>query len=220
MAIVSYTKSGNKATSTVRLDKSIFGLKVENHELIKQAYVAYLANGRQNLATTLLRGQVRGGGRKPWRQKGTGRARFGSIRNPIWRGGGIVFGPQGSENYSNKLNTKSKRIAIRQALSLAASEGKISIIESIDWKDGKVAPIHKLLDKIGVKGSTLIVIDNISDLSQRSTNNIPDVKVVQAKYLNVFDLLNADTVIICKDAIAMITDWLGDSKVAASENKQ
>src|SRR5690606_28898865 len=108
-------------STSVTLDKSVFGLEVENHELVKQVYVAYLANGRENLAVTKTRGLVSGGGRKPWRQKGTGRARFGSSRVPIWRGGGITFGPTGEENYSQKVHVKAKRLATRQALSMAAS---------------------------------------------------------------------------------------------------
>src|SRR6267378_3250149 len=104
--IPTYTKSGNKATTAAKLDKDVFGVVPTNHELLKQAYVAYLANIRENLAVTKTRGLVSGGGKKPWKQKGTGRARFGSTRNPIWRGGGIVFGPTGNENYSKSLNIK------------------------------------------------------------------------------------------------------------------
>src|SRR5690554_5322771 len=98
MSVATYTKSGTKATTPAKLDKSVFGVETNNHELLKLAYTAYLANGRDNLAVTKTRTQVNGGGRKPWRQKGTGRARTGSSRNPIWRGGGIVFGPTGEEN--------------------------------------------------------------------------------------------------------------------------
>src|SRR5258708_6554408 len=106
MSITTYTKTGNKATTAARLDKKIFGLEVRNHDLLQQAYLAYLANSRPNSAITKKRGQVRGGGRKPWPQKGTGRARFGSSSVPIWRGGGITFGPTGDENYSIRMNVK------------------------------------------------------------------------------------------------------------------
>src|SRR5262249_21756131 len=109
-----FTKAGAKAEAAAKLDASIFGQVPEKHELLKQAYVAYLANGRDNLAVTKTRGLVRGGGKKPWKQKGTGRARFGSSRNPIWRGGGIVFGPTGEENYTHKLHVTAKRLAVRQ----------------------------------------------------------------------------------------------------------
>src|SRR6201986_785729 len=103
-----YTKAGTKATTAAKLSKTVFDVVPENHQLLKDAYIAYLANGRANYATTKTRGLVSGGGRKPWKQKGTGRARFGSSRVPIWRGGGIVFGPTGNENYSKDLNVKAK----------------------------------------------------------------------------------------------------------------
>src|SRR5665213_2962161 len=156
MAVASYTKTGNKSTTAIKLDKSVFDVMPENHELLKAAYVAYLANGRENLAVTKTRGLVRGGGRKPWRQKGTGRARFGSSRNPIWRGGGIVFGPTGLENYSHKLPLAQKRQAIRQALSMAANEGKLKVIETFECKEGKVAQTAKLLKKLEAKGKVSV----------------------------------------------------------------
>src|SRR5579862_9595084 len=133
MPVATYTKSGAKATTAAKLDKAVFEVEVKNHQLLKDAYLAYLASGRMNLAVTKKRGEVRGGGAKPWRQKGTGRARFGSSRNPIWRGGGVAFGPTGNENYSHKLNQKTKHAALRQALSLAANEKRIKIIETFDW---------------------------------------------------------------------------------------
>ena len=103
-----------------KLPSSVFAVQVPNHELLKLAYDAYLANSRLASATTKQRGEVRGGGKKPWRQKGTGRARFGSSRNPIWRGGGIVFGPRGNENYTKKISKTSKKVALRQALTVKA----------------------------------------------------------------------------------------------------
>ena len=137
-SVPTYTASGTKATTAAKLDAKVFGVTPESHELLKQAYDAYLANGRLNLAVTKTRGLVSGGGKKPWKQKGTGRARFGSSRVPIWRGGGITFGPTGEENYSKQLNTKAKRLAIRQALSLASTAGKISVIEDIVVKDAHI----------------------------------------------------------------------------------
>src|SRR6478752_5679422 len=113
MAVATYTKAGAAASTAAKLDASVFGVEIKNHELLKQAYVTYLANGRDNLAVTKTRGLVSGGGRKPWKQKGTGRARFGSSRNPIWRGGGIAFGPTGEENFTHALPTQTKRTAIR-----------------------------------------------------------------------------------------------------------
>src|SRR5579884_627450 len=145
MPVPTYTKTGNKATASAKLDKAVFNIDVTNHQLLKQAYLAHQANFRPNLAQTKTRGLVRGGGRKPWRQKGTGRARYGSIRNPIWRGGGITFGPTGLENYKVNLNAKAKRNAIRQALSLAEKANKISVIENIEIKDTSTKAVANLL---------------------------------------------------------------------------
>ena len=117
-----------KTQAKADLPKEVFAVEVKNHELLKLAYDAYLSNSRLASATTKTRGEVRGGGKKPWKQKGTGRARFGSSRNPIWRGGGIVFGPRGNENYSKKLTTQSKRIAVKQALTLASKANKVNFV--------------------------------------------------------------------------------------------
>ncbi len=212
MSVATYTKSGAKATTPAKLDKTIFDVDIKNHELLKSAYVAYLANGRENLAVTKTRGLVRGGGKKPWRQKGTGGARFGSSRNPIWRGGGIVFGPTGQENYSHKLPLAQKRQAIRQALSMASNEDKLKVIETFECKDGKVKETLSLLKKVEAKGSVLIVVSVKDALVERATNNIPNIKAVDAKYLNVFDILNADTIIISKKSLDIIHEWLGVSK--------
>lgn len=212
MAVQTYTKSGTKATTAAKLDKTVFAVLPKNHELLKQAYVAYLANGRTNNAVTKTRGLVSGGGRKPWKQKGTGRARFGSSRNPIWRGGGIAFGPTGQENYTHKMPTTAKRLAIRQALSLAADAGKLIVIEDFTVKNGKTSEATALLSKINAVKNTLIVVDNKTDDIVRSTNNLGNVKVVQAKYLNVFDVLNSDSIVATNAALDVISAWLGGDK--------
>jgi large subunit ribosomal protein L4 len=196
MAVATYTKAGAKATTPAKLDKNVFGIEVKSHDLLKQAYLTYLANGRENFAVAKKRGEVRGGGAKPWRQKGTGRARFGSSRNPIWRGGGVAFGPTGNENYSYKISTKAKRTALRQALSLASNENRIKVIETFACPDGKIKPTVNLLSKIEATGNILLVVSVKDDLTNRATNNLGNVKVVQAKNLHVYDILNADTVVI------------------------
>jgi len=211
MTVATYTKSGAKATTPLKLDKAIFGVKVDNHQLLKDAYLAYQANGRQNLAKAKKRGEVRGGGQKPWRQKGTGRARFGSSRNPIWTG--VAFGPTGNENYSRKISTRSKRLALRQALSLAADSGKLIIIETFTCPDGKVKPTLSLLIKIGATGSVLLVVSEKDALVERATRNIPNVTSVSAKYLNVYHILNADQIVISQKALDIIHDWLGGKDV-------
>ena len=212
MSVPTYTKNGTKASTQVALPKAVFAVMPENHELLKLAYSAYLANGRENLAVTKTRGLVRGGGKKPWRQKGTGRARFGSSRNPIWRGGGIAFGPTGEENYSVKVNVTAKRKALRQALSLAASENRISVIESFDNKDAKVSATAKLLGKIEATGNVLLVLETKDATVERAVNNLPKVKAVTANYLNVYDIMNADVLVVTEKALAMINEWLGGKK--------
>lgn len=212
MATTTYTKTGNKATTAAKLEKSIFGVEVESHELIKQAYVAYLSNGRSAGAKVKTRGLVRGGGKKPWKQKGTGRARFGSSRNPIWRGGGIVFGPTGNENYTKTMTTKSKRQAIKQALSLANAENKVSVIEAFDVKSGKTADAAKLLAKLGADRNVLIVVDNKTPEVVRATSNLDYVKVVQARYINVYDAVNANFIIITTEGLKAVNEWLGGAK--------
>lgn len=212
MAVATYTKSGAKATTPAKLDKTVFGVTPENHELLKQVYTAYLSNGRTNNAVTKTRGLVSGGGRKPWKQKGTGRARFGSTRNPIWRHGGIVFGPTGEENFTKDVNVKAKRLAIRQALSLAADDNKVIVIEDFTVKNGKTSEAVALLAKIDAKGRTLIVVDNKTDELNRATANLKDVKLVSAKYLNVFDVLNADSIVMTNAALTIVSEWLGGTK--------
>jgi large subunit ribosomal protein L4 len=213
-AVPTYTKSGTKATKSATLDATVFAVMPQNHELLKQAYTTYMSNGRLNLAVVKTRGLVSGGGRKPWKQKGTGRARFGSSRNPIWRGGGIVFGPTGLENYTKKIHVNAKRTAIRQALSLAANEGQIIVVESFET-NGKVKDTAAFLQKIDAKGSVLLVLDNKDDKALRATNNLQKVNLVSASYLNVYDLLNADTVVITQKSLEIINAWLGNQDAKA-----
>jgi large subunit ribosomal protein L4 len=212
MATATYTKAGAKATTAAKLDASVFGLEVTSHELLKQAYVTYLANGRENLAKTKKRGQVVGSGIKPWKQKGTGRARFGSRYNPIWRGGGIVFGPSGDENYSKQLNTKSKQLAVRQALSQASTEDRIKVIEAFDVADGKVAATAALLKKIEATTTTLLVVEHKTEMTIRATRNLKQLTVVTGEYLNVFDVMNAGIIVFEKAALTAATNRLGGEK--------
>ena len=210
--IQTFTAKGVKATTPAKLDKEVFSVEVKDHQLIKDVYVAHLANGRENLAVTKTRGLVSGGGKKPWKQKGTGRARFGSSRVPIWRGGGITFGPTGNENYSKKVNTKAKRAATRQALSLANEGGKIVVLEAFDAKNAKTKQSADLFTKIGATRNILLVVDNKDENITRSTNNLSNVKVVQAMYLNVHDIMNADSIVITKPSLEIISNWLGGNK--------
>jgi large subunit ribosomal protein L4 len=197
-------KSNSTKTAKLDLPKEIFGLKECNHDLIKQVYLAYLGNSRTNLASTKTRGMVSGGGKKPWRQKGTGRARVGSSRNPIWRGGGIVFGPTGNENYTKKVNTKAYRQALKQVLSNKATNQQIILSEEISLKEPKTAEARKLINQLGASKRTLIITDKQNDKLLMSTANLKNVKLLTASYLNVFDLLNADSIILTKPALKLI----------------
>lgn len=190
-----------------KLPADIFEVEVKNHQLLKLAYDAYLANSRMDNAKTLKRGEVRGGGKKPWRQKGTGRARFGSTRNPIWRSGGIAFGPTGEQNHRIKLSKQDKRVAVAQALSLANQD---KLVHTTDFKtSGKTSEIAKFLKDKKYEGNVLMVTGEKTDELIRATNNLPNVKLVNAMYLNVYDILNADAVLIDKSALKLITEWLG-----------
>lgn len=189
------------------LNTEIFGLDVKNHELLKTAYDAYLANTRSSHAKTLKRGEVRGGGKKPWRQKGTGRARFGSTRNPIWRHGGVAFGRTGEENFSKKITKNSKRLAVRQALSLKNQADAIQVQELNTT--GKTREVAKLLKDWNVANqNVLLVVKTKAPEVIQATDNLPNLKLVRATYLNVFDILNADAIIFTKSALAETENWL------------
>ena len=199
------------ATTSTTLPKEVFKGEVTNHELLKLAYDSYLANSRLASATTLQRGEVRGGGKKPWKQKGTGRARFGSSRNPIWRGGGIVFGPRGNENYTKKLSTTSKRVAVKQALTLA-NEAKKIVVKDLKTT-GKTAEVAKFLADNKFARKTLIVVDEKTPELLRATNNIQNVMVVRATYLSVYHILNADHIVIAPKALPILKTWLVKEEV-------
>lgn len=194
------------AAARTALPKEVFNVEVTNHELLKLAYDSYLANSRKASATTLQRGEVSGGGKKPWKQKGTGRARFGSTRNPIWRGGGVVFGPRGNENYTKKLPTGSKRVAVKQALTLA-NEAKKIIVKDVTTT-GKTAEIVTFLVDNKLTRKTLIVVDEKTPELIRATNNIQNVLLVRATYLSVYHILNADHIVLSTKSIPVIKNWL------------
>ncbi len=196
------------------LNKEIFGLTVENHELVKLAYDAYLANSRSSHAKTLKRGEVRGGGKKPWRQKGTGRARFGSTRNPIWRHGGVAFGRTGNENFTKKIAKSSKLLAVRQALSMKNAEEAVVVLPAEVKLTGKTKDAVKVLKDLKLEGkNVLAVAAEKTPEVLRSTNNLPNVKLVRATYLNVFDILNADAIVFSEAALKATEKWLlGEEK--------
>ncbi|MBO4276540.1 50S ribosomal protein L4 [Candidatus Saccharibacteria bacterium] len=195
------------------LDKEVFGLSVENHELVKLAYDAYLANSRSSHAKTLKRGEVSGGGKKPWKQKGTGRARFGSTRNPIWRHGGVAFGRTGEENFTKKLSRSAKQQAVKQALSMKNAEKAVRILPAEVKLTGKTKDAAKILKDMKLEGKyVLVVAAEKTPEVLRSTNNLPNVKLVRATYLNVFDIMNADAIVFSDAALKATTKWLKGDK--------
>ena len=191
------------------LNKDIFGLKPENHELVKLAYDAYLANSRSSHAKTLKRGEVRGGGKKPWRQKGTGRARFGSTRNPIWRHGGVAFGRTGNENFTKKIAKNSKLLAVRQALSMKNADKTVIVLDKEVKLKGKTKDAVKVLKDLKLENkNVLAVVNEKTPEVMRSTNNLPNVKLVRATYLNVFDIMNADAIVFSEASLKAVEKWL------------
>lgn len=196
------------------LSKDIFGLKVENHELVKLAYDAYLANSRSAHAETLKRGEVRGGGKKPWKQKGTGRARFGSTRNPIWRHGGVAGGRTGEENFTKKISKSAKLLAVRQALSMKNADKAVFVLDPTVKLDGKTKSAVKVLKDMKLEGKNVLAVANEKTPEVlRSTNNLSNVKLVRATYLNVFDIMNADAIVFSEAALKATEKWLmGEEK--------
>lgn len=208
MKVPTFTKTGSKATTEATLDKAVFGRDV-SPELLKAAYTRTLANFRQGTAKTKTRGFISGGGRKPWRQKGTGRARTGSIRNPLWRGGGTIFGPTGEQNYSVSMPKKAIRASIAQALSLKAQAKVVHVIESFVVDTGKTKDAVAYMAKLKLEGKVLVVTDDLSVETRRAFSNIETVKLTRTSALTAYDVLNADVVLLSKDATGALSEWLG-----------
>jgi large subunit ribosomal protein L4 len=191
----------------VELRDDIFGVE-PNVPVMHQALVRQLANARLGTHKTKKRGEVRGGGRKPWRQKGTGRARQGSIRAPQWRGGGAVFGPQ-PRSYKQKMPRKMRRLAYRSALSLKAQGDQIIVLDALQMEVPKTREMLDILDRLELDASVLILLPRRNENIEKSAKNIPDVKTVRASYLNVRDLLNYDYLLMPLGSLEVIEGILG-----------
>ncbi len=208
MKVNTFTKTGNKATTETTLDKAIFEVIPETNVLLAQAYEANRRGERTSGPVAKTRGEVRGGGRKPWKQKGTGRARAGTIRSPLWRGGGVTFGPVGLMT-GNKVSKTSRKVALKQALSLSAKSGFINIIEDFDPKNGKTHEVADLLAKLKLTGKVTLVVETKADVIDRSTRNIAGLDVIQASRLNVNDVLDATNIVITKKSLEVLSERLG-----------
>ncbi len=183
----------------MELSEQIFGIEPNVH-VMHTAVVAQLANARVGTHSTLGRSEVRGGGRKPWRQKGTGRARAGTIRSPLWRGGGIVFGPK-PRDYSKKLPKKVKRLALCSALSSKINNNNLIVVEQLNFEKPKTKDMVKLLEALKVNKKALLVMDNNDQNVQYSARNIQGVLTTRADALNIVDLLKHDVVVFSKAAV-------------------
>lgn len=190
-------------SGTVTLDPAIFDVKL-NPGLVQMAVTVQRANRREPIAHTKMRGEVRGGGRKPWRQKGTGRARHGSRRSPIWRGGGVTFGPRSERNFKLKINHKARRKALCMVLTAKRSDGQMRVVEPLELQPAKTKTLHNLLRGLKVERGGLLVSAKPDRQLRRAAANLKSVQLISADSLNVYDVLKARTLIVAKAALPVI----------------
>lgn len=200
-----YNQLGEKI-STVSLKGEVFGVEV-NKTVMFDAVNVYRANMRQTTSKTKKRDEVSGGGKKPWRQKGTGRARAGSSRSPIWVGGGVVFGPTGDQNYKIQQNKKEHRLALKSALTLRAKDG-LKIVDTLELKDTKTKAFVEILTALKVEGRIMVVLPEIEDNVALSARNLANVTVTTPNNVSVYDLLNHQAVIMSKAAVKALEEVL------------
>lgn len=203
MAEVSVLNMEGSEVGKIKLNDAIFGVEINEH-LVHQAVVAQLANNRQGTQKAKTRSEVRGGGRKPWRQKGTGHARQGSIRSPQWTGGGVVFAPT-PRDYSKKMNKKEKRIALKSALTSRVEEGKFIVLDELKFDAPKTKEFAKVMENLKADKALVVINDNDANVV-KSAANIPAVKTASTNTINVYDILKYDTVIVTQDAVKTIEE--------------
>jgi large subunit ribosomal protein L4 len=193
--------------STTRLHGDVFNIE-PNQQVMFDAVQVYQANCRQATAKTKKRDEVSGGGKKPWRQKGTGRARAGSIRSPLWVGGGKVFGPTGVQNFKLSMNKEAHRLALKSALSTKAVNKQIIVLDKIALPEIKTKDVVAILKAIEVKGKTLLVVSDADEKLLASARNVEKLTLVAEDNVSVYDLLNSETVVFTKDAVKKIEEAL------------
>ena len=203
MATVSVLNMEGKEVGSMKLNDAVFGVEINEH-LVHQAVVLQLANNRQGTQKAKTRSEVSGGGRKPWRQKGTGHARQGSTRAPQWTGGGVVFAPV-PRDYSFKLNKKEKRAALKSVLTSRVQENKFIVVDELKMDEIKTKTFKGVLDNLNAE-KALVVLNDMDANVIASAKNIPTVKTTQTNELNVFDVLKYNTVVVTKDAVATIEE--------------
>ena len=198
MATVAVKNIRGESVGKIDLDDSIFGIEINEHA-VHMAVVQYLANNRQGTKSTKTRAEVRGGGRKPWRQKGTGRARQGSTRSPQWTGGGVVFAPK-PRNFSFKLNKKLKRLALKSALTDKVRQEKLVVLDSLELPEIKTKAMAGVCTSLDL-GKALFVMDGSNTNVMLSARNIPNIKTSAVNTINVYDIINYDSLVVTKDAV-------------------
>ena len=203
MANVSVYNIEGKEVGTIELNDAVFGVEVNEH-LVHMAVVSQLANNRQGTQSAKTRAEVRGGGRKPWKQKGTGHARQGSIRAPQWKGGGVVFAPK-PRDYSFKMNKKEKNLALKSVLTSKVAEDKLIVLDSISFDEIKTKKMVAVLNNLKADKALVVLNDNDKNVIL-SAKNIPDVKTALTNTINVYDILKYDKLIVTKDAVATIEE--------------
>lgn len=207
LKVNTYNQTG-ESTGTVDVSEKIFGVKEVKEGVIHQVINSMLSNKRNTVAATKTRGMVRGGGRKPWKQKGTGRARHGSIRSPLWKGGGVTFGPTSARNFYKKINKKQKSLVFRGILSARFAEDKLVILDTLEAAQGKTKELARTLkilsDKLKFGRATLVILPKMQDSLARAARNLPEVKLVSAINLNILDIISSDTIVATKDALPVI----------------
>ena len=206
MPKVAVYTSTNQQVGDIELNENVFGVEI-NAGLLHQAVVMQLAAQRLGTHSTKTRGLVRGGGRKPWKQKGTGRARSGSTRSPLWVGGGTVFGPQ-PRSYAFRMPRKQRRLAIKCALSDKVKNGDFIVLENLDFAAPKTKDMVKMLNDFSIERKALIITADFAENVEKSSRNIPGIKAINTTGLNVYDILNHNKRFITKDAIARIEEVL------------
>lgn len=206
MPKVAVFNTEGKQVGDIELNDAIFGVKI-NEGLMHQVVLNQLANRRQGTVATKTRTQVRGGGRKPWRQKGTGRARVGSIRSPLWVGGGVTFGPT-PRDHSYAIPKKARRAALKSALSAKVRDGEIIVIDELSVDAPKTKVMVSILKALEAEKKPLVVIAEWDNNVELSTRNIPNALVAKSAGLNVYDILNHEKLIITKDAVARLEEVL------------
>ncbi len=204
MKVSVYDKEGKEMAQTV-LPKEVFGLEM-NSDLVHQVAVAQSANRRQVIAHTKNRGEVRGGGKKPWRQKGTGRARHGSRRSPLWRGGGTTFGPTKERNFKEVISRKMRRKALFMVLSAKAKDNSLFVLDDLMVESPKTKLLAGILNKLPIKGSCLIVLPKKDEKLERAAGNLKNTGIIGAKDLNVMDLLSYKYAVLPKEGIKVIKE--------------